>query len=88
MKCKKARRQSKEALQIADERREAKSKGERERHTELNGEFQRIAKRVRRPFSMNNANKQRKIIEMWKTRDPFKKTGDIKRTFHARMGII
>ena len=48
---------SEEALQIVEERREAKSKGERERHTQLSAEFQRIARKIRRPSSMNNAKK-------------------------------
>ena len=48
---------SEEALQIVEERREAKSKGERERHTQLYAEFQRIARKIRRPSSMNNAKK-------------------------------
>ena len=75
-----------EVLQIAEERREAKGKGERERYTELNAEFQRSAKRDKKVF----------LKEQWKeinnrtgkTTDLFKKTGDIKGTFHARMGAI
>ena len=78
---------SEEALQIAEERREAKSKGERERYTQLNAEFQRKARRDK----MALLNEQCKEIEenrMGKSRDLFKKTGDIKGTFHARMRII
>ena len=79
---------SEEALQIAEEKREVKSKGERERYTQLNAEFQRIARSDKKGF----LNKQCKEIEknnrMEKTRDLFKKIGDIKRTFHARMGMI
>ena len=56
-KCKKAKWLSKEALQIAEERREAKGKGERERYTQLNAEFQRIARRDKKASSMNNAKK-------------------------------
>ena len=56
-KCKKAKWLSDEALQIAEKRREAKSKGEKERYTHLNAEFQRIARRDRKPFSMINAKK-------------------------------
>ena len=67
-KCKRAKWLSKEALQIAEERREAKSKGEKERYTLLNAEFQRIAREARRPSSVNNAKKQenyRKCTLSW-----------------------
>ena len=57
MKCKKAKWSSEEALQIIEERREAKSRGENESYTQLNAEFQRIAREKRRPSSMNNAKK-------------------------------
>ena len=59
-KCKKAKWLSEETLQIAEKRREAKCKGKRERYTQLNAEFQRIAKKDKKPPSMNNAKKQRK----------------------------
>ena len=62
-KCKKAKWLSEEALQIAEERREVKSKRNGERYTQLNAEFQRIAKRDKKPSSMNNAKKSRKAIE-------------------------
>ena len=62
-KCKKATWLSEEALQIAEERREVKSKEKGERYTQLNAEFQRIAKRDKKPSSMNNAKKQRKTTE-------------------------
>ena len=62
-KCKKAKWLSEEALTIAVKRREAKGKGEKERYTHLNAEFQRIAKRIRKPSSVINAKKQRKTIE-------------------------
>jgi len=79
---------SEAALQIAEKRREAKGKEEKERYTHLNAEFQRIARRDKKAF----LNDQRKEIEennrMGKTRDLFKKTGDIKGTFHAEMGTI
>ena len=79
---------SEEALQRAEERREKKGKGERERYTQLNTEFQRIARRDKKAFLCE----QRKEIEennkMGKTRDLFKKIGAIKGIFHARMGII
>ena len=85
-KCKKAKWLSEEALQRAEERREKKGKGERERYTQLNTEFQRIARRDKKAFLCE----QRKEIEennkMGKTRDLFKKIGDIKGTIHARMG--
>ena len=77
---------SEEALQIAEERREKKGKGEWERYTQLNAEFQQIARIDKKAF----LNEQCKEIEennrMGKTRDPFKKIGDIKGTFLARMG--
>ena len=87
-KRKKANWLSEEALQIAVKRREAKSKGEKERYSHLNAEFQRIARRDKKAFLSN----QRKEIEennkMGKTRDLFKKIRDIKGTFHAKMGLI
>uniref|UniRef100_A0A8D2ISM3 Reverse transcriptase domain-containing protein n=1 Tax=Varanus komodoensis TaxID=61221 RepID=A0A8D2ISM3_VARKO len=87
-KCKKAKWLFEEALQIAEERREAKGKGERERYTQLNAEFQRIARRDKNAF----LNEQRKEIEennrIGRTRDIFKKIGDMKGTFHAKMGMI
>ena len=79
---------SEEALQIAEKRREVKGKGEKERYTQLNAEFQRIARRDKEAF----LNEQCKEIEennrMRKTRDLFKKTGDTKGTFHSRMGTM
>ncbi|KAF7245628.1 Craniofacial development protein 2 [Varanus komodoensis] len=78
-KCKKAKWLSEEALQIAEERREAKGKGERERYTQLNAEFQRTARRDKNAF-LNE--------QMGRTTDLFKKIGDMKGTFHAKMGII
>ena len=87
-KGKKANRLSEEALQIAVKRREAKSKGEKERHTHLNSEFQRTTRRDKKAFLSD----QRKEIEennrMGKTRDLFKKIRDTKGTFHAKMGSI
>ena len=86
-KCKKAKGLSGEALQIAVKRREAKSKGEKERYKHLNAEFQRIAGRDKKAFS-----DQRKEIEeksrMGKIRDLFKKIRGTKGTFHAKMGSI
>ena len=79
---------SEEALQIAEERREVKGRGEIEKYIQLNAEFQRIARRDKKAF----LNEQCKEIEennrMGKTSDLFKKTGVIKRVFHARMGTI
>ena len=87
-KCKKAKWLSEEALQIAVKRREAKSKGEKERYTHLNSEFQRIARRDKKAFLSD----QCKVIEeknrMGKTRDLFKKIRDTKGTFHEKMGTI
>ena len=87
-KWKKAKWLSEETLQIAEEQREVKGKGERERYIQLNAEFQRIARRDKKAF----LNEQCKEIEenhrMGKTTDLFKKTGDIKETSHARMGTI
>ena len=79
---------SKEVLQIVEKRRDAKGKGEKERYTHLNSEFQRIARRDKKTF----LNEQCKQIEenngMEKTRDLLKKIRDIKGTFHAKMGTI
>ena len=86
-KYKKAKWLSDEALQIAEKRREAKGKGEMERYTQLNAEFQRTAKRDKKAF----LREQCKIEEnnrMGKTRDLFKKIRDTKETFHAKMGTI
>ena len=87
-KWKKGKWLSEEALQIAEERREAKSKGERERYIQLNAEFHSIARRDKKAF----LNEQCKVVDennrMWKTRDLFKKIGDIKRMFPALMGVI
>ena len=62
-KCKKAKWLSQEALQIAVKRRETKSKGEKERYTHLNAEFQRIARRDKKAFLSNQCKEYRKIIE-------------------------
>ena len=86
--AKKAKWLSEEALKIAVKRREVKGKGDKERHTHLNAEFQRIARRDKKAF----LNDQCKEIEgnnrMGKTRDLFKKIIDTKGTFHANMGTI
>ena len=73
------------ALQIAVNRREVKSKGEKERNTHLNAEFQRIARRDKKAFLSNQCKEDNR---MGKTRDLFKKIRDIKGIFHAKMGSI
>ena len=88
MKCKKAKWLSGEALQIAEKRREAKSKGEKERYKHLNAEFQRIARRDKKAFLSNQCKEIEENNRMGKTRDLFKKIIDTKRTFHSQMGTI
>ena len=85
-KCKKAKWLSGEALQIAEKRREAKGKGEKERYTHLNAQFQRIARRDKKAFLSNQCKEIREKNRMGKTRDFFKKIRDTKGTFHAKMG--
>ena len=87
-KCKKAKWLSEEALQIAVKRREAKSKGEKERYKHLNAEFQRIARRDKKAFLSDQCKEIEKNNRMGKTRDLFKKIRDTKGTFHAKMGSI
>ena len=87
-KCKKAKWLSWEALQIAVKRREAKSKGEKERYKHLNAEFQRIARRDKKAFFSDQCKEIKEKNRMGKTRDLFKKIGDTKGTFHAKMGSI
>ena len=87
-KCKKAKWLSGEALQIAVKRREAKSKGDKERYKHLNAEFQRIARRDKKAFFSNQCKEIEEKIRMGKTRDLFKKIRDTKGTFHAKMGSI
>ena len=79
-KCKKAKWLSEEALQIAVERREAKSKGEKERYTHLNAEFQRIARRDKKHFLGDHCKEIEENNRMGKTRDLFKKIRDTKGT--------
>ena len=79
---------SKEALQTAEKRRAAKCKGEKERQTHLNAEFQRIARRDKKVFLSEQHKEMEENNRMGKTRDPFKKIGDIKGIFHARMSTI
>ena len=87
-KCKKAKWLSEEALQITERRREVKGKGERERYTHLNAEFQRIARRDKKAFLSDQCKEIEKNNRMGKTRDLFKKTRDTKGPFHAKMGTI
>ena len=77
-----------EALQIAVKRREAKSKGEKERYKHLNAEFQRIARRDKKAFFSDQCKGIEENNRMGKTRDLFKKIRDTKGTFHAKMGSI
>ena len=87
-KCKKANWLSEEALQIAVKGREVKSKGEKERYSHLNAEFQRIARRDKKAFFSNQCTEIEENNRMGKTRDFFKKIRDTKGAFHAKMGTI
>ena len=87
-KCKKAKWLSGEALQISVKRREAKGKGEKERYTYLNAEFQRIARRDKKAFLSDQCKEIEENNRMVKTRALFKKIKDTKGTFHANMGTI
>ena len=87
-KCKKAKWLSEEALKIAENRREAKSRGEKERYTHLNAEIQRIARREKKAFFSDQCKEIEEKNRMGKTRDFFKKIRDTKGTFHAKMGSI
>ena len=87
-KCKKAKWLSGEALQIVVKRREAKSKGEKERYRHLNAEFQRIARRDKKAFFSNQCKEIEENNRMGKTRDLFKKIRYTKGIFHAKMGSI
>ena len=87
-KCKKAKWLSEEALQIAENRREVKGKGERERYNHLNAEFQRIASRNKKAFLHEQCKEIEENNRIGKTRNLFKKIGDIKGLFLERMGTI
>ena len=87
-KCKKAKWLSEEALQTAEKRREANGKGEKERYTHLNAEFQRTARRDKKAFLSDQCKEIEENNRMGKTRDLFKKIRDSKGTFHAKMGSI
>ena len=87
-KCKKTKWLSEEPLKIAEKRRETKGKGEKERYTHLNAEFQRIARRDKKAFLSDQCKEIEENNRMGKTRDVFKKIRDTKGTFHAKMGTI
>ena len=87
-KCKKAKWLSEEASQIAEKRREAKGKGEKERYTHLNAEFQKIARRDKKAFLSDQCKEIEGNIRIGKMRDLFKKIRDTKETSHAKMGTM
>ena len=87
-KCKKSKWLSEEALQIDMKRRKAKSKGEKERYTHLNAEFQRTARRDKKAFLNDQCKEIEENNRMGKTRDLFNKIGDTKETFQAKTGTI
>ena len=88
-KCKKAKWLSEEALQIAvEKKREAKSKGKKERYSHLKAEFQRIARRDKKAFLSDQCKEIEENNRMGKTRDLLKKIRDTKGTFHAKKGSI
>ena len=86
--AKKAKWLSKEALQIAVRRREAKSKGAKERYTHLNAEFQRISRRDKKAFLSDQCKEIEENSRMGMTRDIFEKIRDTKGIFHAKMGSV
>ena len=87
-KCKNTKWLSEEALQIAEKRREVKSKGEKERYTHLNAGFQRIARGDKKAFLSDQCKEIEENNRMGTTRDLFKKIRDTKGTFHAKMGSM
>ena len=87
-KCKKAKWLSDKVLQVVEKRREAKSKGEKERYTHFNAEYQRIARRDKKAFLSDQCKGIEENNRMGKTRDLFKKIRDTEGTFHAKMGTI
>ena len=87
-KSKKAKWLSEEALQIAEKRKEVKGKGEKERYTHLNAEFQRISRRDKKAFLSDQCKEIRKTIEWERLEISSKKIRDTKGTFHAKMGTI
>ena len=87
-KYKKAKWLSEESLQIAEKRREVKDKGEKEKYTHLNAEFQRIASGYKKAFFSDQCKEIQENSKMGKTRDLFKKIRDTKGTFHTKMSTI
>ena len=87
-KCKKGKWLSEEVLKIAVKRREAKSKGVKERYTHLKAKFQRIARRDNKAFLGDKCKETEENNRMRKTRDLFKKIRDARGTFHAKIGSI
>ena len=87
-KCKNANKLSEEILQMAEERREAKGKGEIERYIHLNAEVQRIMRKDKKAFLSDQCKEKEGNNRMGKTRDLFKKIRDTKGAFHAKMGTI
>ena len=87
-KCKQTKWLSEEALQIVEKRREAKGKGDKERYSHLNAEFQRIARRDKKAFLSDQCKEIEENNRMGKIRDLFKKIRDTKGTFKAKMGTI
>ena len=79
---------SEEVLQIVEKRKEVKGKGEEERYTHQNAEFQRIARRDKKAFLSDQCKEIEENNRMGKTRDLFKKTGDTKGIFHAEVGTV
>ena len=79
---------SEEALQIVEKRREAKGKGEKERYTHLNAEFQKIARKDKNTFLSEQCKEIEENNRLEKTRNLFKKIRDTKGTFHAKMGTV
>ena len=87
-KCKKTKWLPEEALKIAEKRREVKGKGEKERYTHLNTEFQRIAGRDKKAFLSDKCKQIEENNRIRKTRDLFKKISDMRGAFHVKMGTI
>ena len=79
---------SEEALQIVEKRREAKGKGEKERYTHFNAEFQRMARRDKKAFLSDQCKEREENNRMGKTGDLFKKIRDTKGTFRAKTGSV
>ena len=87
-KCKKTKWLSEKVLKIAEKRREVKDKGEKERYTHLNAEFQIIARRDKKAFLSDQCKETEEDKKMGKTRDLFKKTRNTKWIFHVKMGTV